>query len=286
MVRSPPLRGVLPGISNVTSAAEGCPGPTRSEQLDRLDQRAPGRTRLKAAGAAALSAAVGRLPARYQVPWQHDFKALVTQRLRPGAVVLDVGSGRTPAIPASDRPAGCTYVGLDISAQELQQAPPGSYDEIVVSDITSPHPELAERFDLVLSWQALEHVKPMRAALDNLYGYLKPGGELVAQFSGTFSVHAIANRVVPRPVSMWLLERLLKRPPDTVFHAYYDGCWYSSVRSMLSAWSRVDVEPVWLGAGYFTFFPPLAGVYVAYEEWARLSGHRNLAPYYLVQAVR
>lgn len=216
--------------------------------------------------------------------WQQDFNELVRKKLAAGARVLDVGSGRTPAVAAADRPPGCSYVGLDISGSELGQAPEGSYDEIVVADVTRRQPELTGQFDLVVSWQALEHVRPMRAAVDNLHDYLKPGGELVAQFSGTWALHAIANRAIPSAVSVWLLQRLLKRPPETVFHAYYDGCWYDSVVEMLAGWSKAEVEPVWLGAGYFAFSRPLAALYIGYEEWARLSGRRNLSPYYLVQA--
>ena len=56
--------------------------------------------------------------------------------LYPGISVLDVGSGRKPTVPLDQRPAECHYVGLDISAEELQAAPPVDYSETWVSDIT------------------------------------------------------------------------------------------------------------------------------------------------------
>src|SRR5918992_14177 len=137
----------------------------------------------------------GELPERY-VPefWLRPFQERVRAEVRAGQAILDVGSGRAPTLPLLERPGDIRYVGLDISAGELAAAPAGSYDEAITGDVADFEPALERRFDLALSYQVFEHVRPLPAALENIRRYLKPGGRMVAQLSGTFSVFGVANR--------------------------------------------------------------------------------------------
>src|SRR5689334_448843 len=77
---------------------------------------------------AAMSTLKGSLPQRYLEPWSADFEQSVRPLLVPGVRILDAGAGRKPTIPPEDRPAGCVYVGIDISAEELERAGPDAYD--------------------------------------------------------------------------------------------------------------------------------------------------------------
>src|SRR4051794_16405678 len=95
-------------------------------------------------------------PARYQTLWRQPFDDQVRARLRPGITVLDVGSGRTPTISPADRPARTTYVGLDLSRDELLRAGPGAYDHVVVGDLAIRAQELVNTVDLAVSWQVFE----------------------------------------------------------------------------------------------------------------------------------
>lgn len=226
------------------------------------------------------------LPARYRDDWRAPFHDRVCRHLRPGMTVLDIGAGATPSISVAGRPPGCLYVGLDLSREELAKAPAGAYDETWSVDAATRLPELVERFDLIVSWQVLEHVRSLEAVLDNSRAYLRPGGALVALFSGSFSFPAAANRVVPLRVSRALMHRLLGRPPETVFPAYYDHTWYSAVARYLADWQTAEVVPLYRGAGYFSFSAAMQRLYIRYEDWALLSGHRNLATHYLVHAIR
>ena len=239
--------------------------------------------------ATALAAYRGDLPDRYHgypASFRSAFDRAVGGALEPGQRVLDVGSGRSPSVELAARPPGCVYVGTDIVADELLTAPPGSYDDTVVNDITRFTPALENSFDLILSFQVLEHVKPLAPALANIRRYLRPGGRLVAQLSGAFAAFSLIARVTPRPLTEWAQQRLYGRPPDTVFPARYDRCWYGALTSDLQEWSEATVTPLWMAAPYFRFSPPLRGAYVAYEEWARRGDRRNLAPYYLIEASR
>lgn len=226
------------------------------------------------------------LPPRYSLPWRTTFEQRAIAAIGPDAEVLDVGCGATPSIPPQQRPAACRYVALDISAIELEAAPTGSYDEIWVRDAAEPVPELRDRFDLIVSWHAFEHLTPLEQALDHLRSYLRPGGTLVAMLSGAFAAFALANRLVPDRIGHALLERLTARDPRTVFHSYYDRCWYCALEELLARWSQVEIVPHYRGAEYFNFSPLLRKLYVRYEDWAAAGDHRNLATHYLLDAVR
>jgi len=228
----------------------------------------------------------GDLPLRYRHNLQFEFDRLVRDALRPDMTVLDMGSGRRPCVPLDRRPPGCTYVGLDISAAELETAPAGSYDRYVVSDVSDRADELEGQFDLVVSFQVLEHVRPLDAAFENLRHYVKPGGRLIAQFSGALSAFGLLGRAVPHRLSQSVLQHLLKRDPDKVFPAHYDHCWSSAVKRMLAPWSAAEVIPLHRGAAYFHFAKPLRAGYLLYEEWVRSHDLENLASYYIVDAVR
>jgi SAM-dependent methyltransferase len=224
--------------------------------------------------------------ARYQEPWLRAWEEKVASELRAGLRILDVGSGRRPALPREQRPADCTYVGLDLSMDELLAAPTGSYDEMIASDVATFRPELAGRFDLVLSWQVLEHVRPLGQALENIRRYLVPGGRFLAHLSGKFSAFALLNQLLPHRISVWALKRFLSRDPRTVFPAHYDACWYGALVRVTAPWTEAEVIPRYRGSGYFKFWGLLEHAYLAYEDWAVNRGHHNLATHYLISARR
>lgn len=225
-----------------------------------------------------------RLPARYGEPWYEQFVSHAQRSLVPGVRILDVGSGRKPALAPERRPEGCFYAGLDLSRAELQSAPEGSYDAMIEGDATRPLSQLHDRFDLILSWQVLEHVKPLDAALEHLRSYLRPGGRMVAQLSGGFSVFGLINRAIPPPVAVWTLRNLIGRDPETVFPAYYDRCYYKPLVEMLEPWSRAEVYPLFRGAIYFRFSHAIQAAYLVYENWAVRGERRNSATHYLLVA--
>ena len=224
--------------------------------------------------------------ARYAGAWDEPFQDRVRQALRPGASVLDIGSGRRPAVPPADRPAGCRYVGLDVSASELDRAPPHSYDETWVGDAASRVPELVGRFDLVVSFQVLEHVRPLDATIENCRAYLRPGGRFVTQLSGAFSLFGLVNRVIPHRLALWILSTFLGWSRENIFPAHYHQCWYSALERILRPWTRSEILPRYTGGMYFSFSPALQRLYLIYEDWAMKTDRRNLATHYLIDAVK
>lgn len=229
---------------------------------------------------------VRALPARYHEPWRAVFDQRFAGALVPGVRILDMGAGRSPCIEPGDRPPGSTYVGLDLSAEELDAAPPGSYDETICGAIEDHRAELDNRFGLVISWQVLEHVRSLPDSLANVRRYLRPGGLFVAQLSGRFSVTSALNAMLPRRPAVWAMEKLLNRRPETVFPAPYDSCWYSALVRLGGGWTSFDVTPRYCNAIYFNFSRPLQRAYLAFENVLESRHVENLAPHYLITAVR
>jgi SAM-dependent methyltransferase len=224
------------------------------------------------------------LPQRYQQEWGAEFWARVNRRLVPGVSILDVGAGRRPTISPDERPRGTEYVGLDISESELKSSPPGSYDEAVAADAHSFVPALADRFDLILAWQVMEHFRDLRVVASVLHRYARPGGDLVAHFSGRNAVYALGNRVLPPRVGRRLTHHLMRRPIDTIFPAYYDRCDARQLPDAFADWDSLEVIPFWRGADYFARLPPLLGAYLRYEDWSARNSRDNLATHYCVTA--
>ena len=227
----------------------------------------------------------GLLPNRYARPMQHEFLARVRPLLMPGVAILDVGAGRHPTIAPSDRPTGCRYVGLDVEADEIEAAGPGAYDEGIVTDITKPLKRDAE-FDLVLSWQVLEHVSPLADAFENVRVALRPGGTMLAQLTGSNAVFALLGQLMPHAVRVRIATRLLGHKAEEKFPTRYDRSSYRTLMRLLEPWSEVEIVPFYRGATYFKFARLLTRAYLVYESTVEHRNARNLATHYLVVAQR
>jgi SAM-dependent methyltransferase len=227
----------------------------------------------------------GVLPERYGEPMQEELFRRIQPLLVPDVTVLDVGAGRYPTIASADRPPGSRYVGLDIEPTELAEADPGAYDEDVVADITEPLGRDGE-FDLIVSWQVLEHVSPLAAAIENLRLSLRPGGTLFAQLTGSNAGFALLGRLMPHALRVRIATRLLGHQEEEKFPTRYDRSSYTALERLLDQWSEVEIVPFYRGAPYFGFSRPLQRAYLAYESAIERRRLRNLATHYLVVAKR
>ena len=228
------------------------------------------------------------VPLRYRGNWQQPFYQEIQARLQPGITILDVGSGRHPTLQPDARPPNTTYVGLDLSREELERAGEAAYDEIAVADLCRPVPALGGRVDLAVSWQVFEHVPSLAAALDNLHGYLRPGGILISLFSGKWSAFGVTNRLLPDAVGAPLVSKLMRRAERNrpVFPAFYNACSANALRNLTVAWSHVRIDPLFRGAHYVRFSRALSSVYMAYEDIVYRARCDNLATHYLMVAKR
>jgi 2-polyprenyl-6-hydroxyphenyl methylase/3-demethylubiquinone-9 3-methyltransferase len=218
--------------------------------------------------------------------WQSDFVVRASSAFKRNMTILDVGAGRTPTIDVNQRPEGCRYLGLDVSASELEKAPNGAYAQTYAQDICTPRPELVDQVDLVVSWQVFEHVRPLEQAIDNIHTYLRHGGQLVAMLSGRNAIFAVLNRIVPERLGKEAMKHLLNREPDSVFRAHYDSCTYTELNILFQDWSNVEITPMFRGAAYLSFFRPAAISYLKYEDWALRRSKFDLATHYIISATK
>jgi SAM-dependent methyltransferase len=224
------------------------------------------------------------LPPRYDTRWGTEFWSFVREATAPGVSILDLGGGRQPTLAPGERPPGARYVGLDISASELLAAPPGSYDETFAAPIEDAVPGLTGSFDLIVSWQVLEHVDDMDRTAAVLHDYLRPGGRFVACLSGRNAVYAVANRLLPAGLSGRIVAHLRRRPLETVFRTRYHRCTYGGLQSAFGAWDHLRIVPLWHAADYFDRVPMLQQGYIRYENWAFAHNRRELATNYVIAA--
>jgi SAM-dependent methyltransferase len=227
----------------------------------------------------------GVLPERYGEPMQEELFRRIQPLLVPDIAILDVGAGRHPTIAPADRPPGCRYVGLDIESAELAAADPGAYDEDVVADITDPLDRVGE-FDVVVSWQVLEHVSPLAAAFENLRAALRPGGTMLAHLTGSNAAFALLGRLMPHALRVRIATRLLGHQEEEKFPTRYDRSTYKALDRLLRPWSEVEIVPFYRGAPYFGFWRPVQRAYLAYESAIERRRRQNLATHYLVVAKR
>jgi SAM-dependent methyltransferase len=225
----------------------------------------------------------GRLPARYGYRMQDVFLERLRPLLVPGVSILDVGAGRSPTLAPADRPQDCSYLGLDVSGEELEAAGADAYDETYVHDIVEPLDELSE-LDVIISWQVLEHVSSLPRALANLHQMLRPGGTLLAQLSGSFAAFALAARVIPHRLRVKAMVKYLGHAEEQKFPTHYDHCHARAIKTLLRDWEPSDLVPFFRGAPYFSFSPPLQRLYLGYENLIESRSMDNLATHYLIIA--
>ena len=178
--------------------------------------------------------------------------------LRPGMRVLDVGGGKEPAIsPAMKQRYGLDITGLDVSADELAQAPAGSFDRTVVGDVASV--SIPGTYDLIFSRAVLEHVADPRAAIANLARVLAPGGTMAHFMPCGNAPFAVLNRMLGNETARRLLFSIFpEKQKGSGFRAFYRDCTPSRL-SRICREHGLELDKVipYYNSDYTSFFAPI-----------------------------
>ncbi len=207
--------------------------------------------------------------------------------LRPRLRVLDVGGGKRPAIDRlTKQRLSLHVVGLDISAEELENAPYGAYDATIVGDITQT--AIQGSYDLIFSTAVLEHVTDTRSAIANMVNALTPGGTMAHFVPCRNAAYAIVNRWIGQELKRKLLHGIY---PDTRhccgFPAFYDRCDPAQFRQMCEDADAevVAVQPYYF-SDYLAFLTPAYTVELCRQMALMGIGATNLAETFTIVARR
>lgn len=209
----------------------------------------------------------------------------VYRLVQPGMRVLDVGGGKWPLIDqTTKRRLDLTITGLDVCAEELAAAPPGSYDRTIVGDVGTV--TLTERYDLIVSQTVLEHVRDTRAAIANLSGALAEEGIMAHSLPCAYAGYTLLSRLLGNRLGPRLLWTLYPESRATSgFRAYYRECTPRRMRRLCekAGLEQIDITP-FFASEYFRFFVPLYAVELSRQLLLMRLGAENLCETFTVIA--
>lgn len=217
----------------------------------------------------------------------YAFTSTILPRLfSKDARVLDVGGGKHPNTPLDLKARLNLHVtGLDISVAELEGAPPGAYEDIIVGDVAKV--ELPENhYDLVFSCALLEHVVDVPGALKNLARATRPGGVMAHFIPCGNAPFARLNRLLGNEQAKRILFRLLPEARGTQgFPAYYHHCSPGEMRRILGD-LRLEIDDLvsYYASGYASFFFPLHLAEIAAQVTAMKVQSQGLCESFVVIA--
>lgn len=216
----------------------------------------------------ALSSCFDRvlLPPDYRIDGDTSFEAeFLTPYLYRGATVIDVGSGKLPSLSPAQRAAlEITVVGFDVSRNELDAAPAGSYDATTCANLTEFVGD--GKADLAICSSLLEHVPDVDKALRGIASMLKPGGVALIFIPCRNTLFARLNLLLPQNFKQKLLNWLFPKIAHGLgFRAYYDRCTPRQIAGLAENNGLVPEKVrLYLYTGYFEIFTP---AHVLWRLW-------------------
>lgn len=221
-----------------------------------------------------------RLPnARVDLGSEHEQVVARYMNARTGAVVADIGGGRSSRF-ARLRTSQSTarIVAVDVSAEELELNTDA--DEKRVADATRKLPFADQEVDLVISSAVLEHLRPVEGFVAESSRVLKPGGYAIHTFSTKFAPYAIANQLLPQPLSKRIVHFIEPGSEGILgFPAYYDQCYASAITRLhlKHGFEVVDLRASYYQSTYFSFFFPFYLLSALWDLGTYAAGVKNLA---------
>jgi SAM-dependent methyltransferase len=206
------------------------------------------------------------LPADLRVDGYADFKTqFVVPYIRAGCKIYDIGGGKWPFFSRTEKALlGLRVTGVDISTEELGQAPSGSYDSAVVGDIANHEGE--QDGDIAVCRTLLEHVRDTDAAIRGIASLLRRNGIALIFVPSRRALFARLNLVLPESWKRRLLSGIFVEAPQIQgFRSYYDRCTPEEIQHLCERHGLEVVDAkYYFYSPYFSFFVPL---YVLWRGW-------------------
>jgi 2-polyprenyl-6-hydroxyphenyl methylase/3-demethylubiquinone-9 3-methyltransferase len=225
------------------------------------------------------------LPETYRQDGNQDFiQTIAPGHISSGAKIYDVGGGKQPFLDVGKKKRLSAYVvGIDISSQELEAAPPRAYDETICADIATLTGKCDG--DLVICRAVLEHVRNTEGALTAIASLLKAGGKALIFVPSRNALYARLNLALPeswKQSILWTLYPSTRKGQG--FRSYYHKCTPKDLVSLAEANGMTLLEShYYFISSYFSFFFP---AYLLWRLWLvfyRLfAGHQAAETFTLV----
>jgi len=115
--------------------------------------------------------------------------------------VLEAGCGSLSHLTLH----GDRVTGIDISKEQLARN--AALAEKIHGDLER-YPLPAAAYDLVISWDVLEHLPAPERALENLARALAPGGLMILALPNRDSIKGLVTRLTPHAFHVWAYRQL------------------------------------------------------------------------------
>jgi SAM-dependent methyltransferase len=213
------------------------------------------------------------LPKKLNVDGNFAFQRdVLPHKFASGAVVYDLGGGSRPWIDAKARVSDkLRVVGLDLCLEELQDAPEGSYDEIIATDLCTFMGK--GDADVVICQATMEHVHDATGAIRAIASVLRDGGKAYIFAPGRNALFAQLNRILSEQLKKKILFAAFPYAAEghDGFKAYYDCGAPTKMIDLGKRYSlKVVVKETYWRSGYFNIFIPAYIFWRLYQGVSRL----------------
>jgi SAM-dependent methyltransferase len=120
--------------------------------------------------------------------------------------VLEAGCGSATHVRL---PKHFRVTGIDISAAQLDRNE--TLHVKVLGDIQT-HPLATNRYDLVICWNVMEHLRKPLLALQNMAQATRRGGTIVLALPNVMSVEGLLTKITPHWFHVWYYRHVLGNP--------------------------------------------------------------------------
>lgn len=122
--------------------------------------------------------------------------------------VLEAGCGEYPS-PIGLEEAESSIVGIDVSQRQLDRN--GWADEKIHADLET-YDLPAAQFDVVVTWDVLEHLAMPERVLIKLSDAVRPGGVLVVKVPNVLSAKGLITKLTPYRFHVWVYKHVFGYP--------------------------------------------------------------------------
>lgn len=229
-----------------------------------------------------------RLPGRFtrSLLYRHELAIAAAMTARPGAVVVDLGGGKSSPFARHRRGAAAvTIVALDILPGQLVGN--RSVDHAVAADVCRSIPLKDASIDIVSTRSVLEHLAAPGEIFAEIHRVLRPDGVSLHVFPTGSAPFSVINRLLPNAVARRLLHALFPEWADECrFRAYYAVGRFPDIvaRHRAAGFEVSRLEFRYYQSIYFKFLVPLYLVSLLYDLALHALDARRLACQILIVA--